>query len=300
MFEHFTKALQRGQLLAAYNETRRRLIYLEDKSAGATIFFLKYGIASKHLVPVNKSAAHVKEIAQKTGVRAVHADIDKYVRKAEADSASAVWLDYMQRTYDTTVVQEALRVSPFVFLNFSTRGMLYDDFKRSFEQDISKFGKFSIELARYTGKSDIMNMAFCIVKRKGVRQIVQSVQSEQYEVEKILQQRHFHGRDEYLVKWKGYSHSEDSWEPEASFDKHNIVLKNWKSCTYTVQKILAARRVGRGVQYLVKWKGHGSNANSWVPERNFANGNAVLKKWHTKFPKQAANHQKVSKKKAAF
>ena len=36
---------------------------------------------------------------------------------------------------------------------------------------------------------------------------------EEYEVEKILNSRIFHGKVEYLVRWKGYGVEEDEWRP---------------------------------------------------------------------------------------
>ena len=36
---------------------------------------------------------------------------------------------------------------------------------------------------------------------------------EEYEVEKILNSRIFHGKVEYLVRWKGYGVEEDEWCP---------------------------------------------------------------------------------------
>ena len=36
---------------------------------------------------------------------------------------------------------------------------------------------------------------------------------EEYEVEKILDSRIFHGKVEYLVHWKGYGVEEDEWRP---------------------------------------------------------------------------------------
>ena len=36
---------------------------------------------------------------------------------------------------------------------------------------------------------------------------------EEYEVEKILDSRIFHGKVEYLVRWKAYGVEEDKWRP---------------------------------------------------------------------------------------
>ena len=38
----------------------------------------------------------------------------------------------------------------------------------------------------------------------------------EYEVERIIEKRNNKGQVEYQVKWKGYPHSENTWEPEAN------------------------------------------------------------------------------------
>src|SRR6201999_3062735 len=42
------------------------------------------------------------------------------------------------------------------------------------------------------------------------------VENEEYEVEGILYQRQGQHEDEYLIKWKGYPHSENTWEPKSN------------------------------------------------------------------------------------
>jgi Chromo (CHRromatin Organisation MOdifier) domain len=45
---------------------------------------------------------------------------------------------------------------------------------------------------------------------------------------------------------------------------------------YEVEKILSSRKVGRGTQYLIKWKGYPESENTWEPERNLTQALDVL------------------------
>ena len=43
-----------------------------------------------------------------------------------------------------------------------------------------------------------------------------SAEEPEFEIEKIMNHRTRLGKNEYLVKWKGYPLEEDGWEPEAN------------------------------------------------------------------------------------
>ena len=53
-------------------------------------------------------------------------------------------------------------------------------------------------------------------------------QEERYIVEAILGHRKKRGKLQFLVKWQGYSSSENTWEPLSSFSKNNTVLKDYR------------------------------------------------------------------------
>src|ERR1700759_2310956 len=45
---------------------------------------------------------------------------------------------------------------------------------------------------------------------------------------------------------------------------------------YEVETILAHRRKGKGIEYLIKWKEYSSNENTWEPESNLSNSEEIL------------------------
>ena len=44
-------------------------------------------------------------------------------------------------------------------------------------------------------------------------------------VQRIVNKRRRKGRNEYLVKWKGYPNSASTWEPEGNLDCKRLVAK---------------------------------------------------------------------------
>eukprot|EP01050_Picozoa_sp_SAG11_P021804 SAG11_NODE_3961_length_2132_cov_1.162814_3_plen_124_part_00 len=54
------------------------------------------------------------------------------------------------------------------------------------------------------------------VIEKTLRDIEQELEEGEYEVEKILKRRKRNNRFEYLLKYKGYPDSENTWEPRSN------------------------------------------------------------------------------------
>jgi hypothetical protein len=59
--------------------------------------------------------------------------------------------------------------------------------------------------------------------------------SQEYEVEEILQQAEISGVTYYLVKWRGYPHDDDSWEPEGNLTHASDALRKFEVAMATVE-----------------------------------------------------------------
>ena len=50
---------------------------------------------------------------------------------------------------------------------------------------------------------------------------------EEWEVEKILDLRQRHGKNEYLIRWKGYTQGDNTWEPEDNLQNAGEKLQEY-------------------------------------------------------------------------
>lgn len=108
-----------------------------------------------------------------------------------------------------------------------------------------------------------------------------------YEVEKIINSRIEKGKKVFLIRWKGYSAKDDTWEPLSSLNCPEKIKEfenakkpsnkgkqvkeaeatNDEETGYEVEQIVGEKTERGKKCYLVKWKGFSSKENTWEPEK---------------------------------
>ena len=100
--------------------------------------------------------------------------------------------------------------------------------------------------------------------------------------------------DKFLVKWKNFPSSEDSWEPKSSIpafilDFYEDSLNLGKSLPsdpepesnpeveYEIEKVLKKRLRKGKPEYFVKWKGY--DETTWEPLENLKNAKSLIDKF---------------------
>ncbi|CAL8077363.1 unnamed protein product [Orchesella dallaii] len=102
-----------------------------------------------------------------------------------------------------------------------------------------------------------------------------------YHVDKIINVRTRKNKKEFLVKWKGYSESDSTWEPEAHLSCKQLIkefLENQdeekeeeeEEEEYEVDEILETRKRKGVREFLIKWNGYSKSTATWEPETNLS------------------------------
>lgn len=118
----------------------------------------------------------------------------------------------------------------------------------------------------------------------------------EYVVEKILDKKvEKNGQEKYLIKWKGYDDSWNSWEPKKGI-AHLKVFKKYEKeqetvdqeeedqPEYVVEEVLDRNITKRGkVKYFIKWEGYDNTYNSWEPHEDLAHLD-IIKKYELENP----------------
>ena len=93
-----------------------------------------------------------------------------------------------------------------------------------------------------------------------------------YKVDYIIDHKLVQGEKLYLIKWRNYEVSEATWECSRDILDKSLISdynKKLKNKEYVVESILNSRTNSRNQEeYLIRWKGFGSDQDSWVGEED--------------------------------
>ncbi|KAG4071257.1 hypothetical protein HA402_003961 [Bradysia odoriphaga] len=142
---------------------------------------------------------------------------------------------------------------------------------------------------------------------------------EEYEVEDIVDHKIVRGKTSFLIRWKNYDASGDTWEPESSLscpeiiaryrDEHmkDVAVKPKKEKStkpkkdksekeYEVQLIYDEKMVDGVKHYLVRWKGYKMDDDTWEPENSLNCPDLISKYQESKKNKRTSGVRGTPKK----